>query len=142
MFLWRGVFYPYFSCGGSGKAGAKGGDALDIGWRCAAAAANQGGAGFVPLADIVMIGGRTAVPGFGHGIIGLAGVGIYSNRFFGVLPYILDQSGNILRSGAVYADGSNCRFFVQQFGAVGDVIAAAGVLLVLAGKGDPDACRW
>ena len=119
------------------QAGAESGNAADVVRRCAAAAANEARARFVPLAHEVVIRCRAAVPCLRHGIVRLACIRVDDDGLRGVRADIADEVGHVLRCRAVDADGCDLALLVEQPRAVCDGIATAGVRLILARERDP-----
>lgn len=115
-------------------------DFADVYRAGAAAASDEAGARFVPDFHVVFILGRASFPGFASCIVVFAGVRIDDDGLVGDFDDFLDQGFDILRRGAVDADGSDFFDILQRFGAVGDEVAPAGVESVLAGEGNPCFC--
>ena len=117
--------------------GAEGGDAADI-IRCrATAAADQARARRVPRAHEVAVRRRAAMPCLRHGIVRFTGVRINDDGLCRMLTDLADEARHMLGGRAVDADGRDLGLFVEQPRAVGNRIAAAGMRVIPARKGDP-----
>ena len=86
------------------QAGAESGNAADVVRRCAAAAANEARARFVPLAHEVVIRCRASVPCLRHGIVRLACIRVDDDGLRGVRADIADEVGHVLRCRTVDAE--------------------------------------
>ena len=94
--------------------GAEGGDAADIVWCRAAAAADQARARRVPRAHEVAVWRRAAMPCLRYGIVRFPGVWIDDDGLCRMLTDLADEARHLLGGRAVDADGRDLGLFVEQ----------------------------